>query len=89
MMLETQVEPAISSARFWLNEAILRLPSGMAQRYQEMAKRGQYFTRLAERLNLTPAELDEHLIRNAISDTEHEKLLHRDDQQMDLFQEAA
>ncbi|MFU0436796.1 hypothetical protein ACMZ45_19370, partial [Acinetobacter baumannii] len=55
LMLETQSEPAISSARFWLNEGILRLPSGMTQRYQEMAKRGQYFTRLAERLNLTPA----------------------------------
>ncbi|WP_324777647.1 hypothetical protein [Ralstonia pickettii] len=39
--------------------------------------------------NLTPAELDEHLIEHAINDTEHEKLLHRDDQQMDLFQEAA
>ncbi|ENZ77710.1 MULTISPECIES: adenine nucleotide alpha hydrolase family protein [Ralstonia] len=89
MMLETQAEPAVSSARFWLNEAILRLPAGMAQRYQEMAKRGQYFTRLSERLNLTPAELDEHLIEHAINDTEHEKLLHRDDQQMDLFQEAA
>ncbi|ANJ76482.1 hypothetical protein PQH03_28670 [Ralstonia insidiosa] len=89
LMLETQSEPAISSARFWLNEGILRLPSGMAQRYQEMAKRGQYFTRLAERLNLTPTELDEHLIRNAIGDAEHKMLLSRDDQQRDLFQEAA
>lgn len=67
----------------------MRLPSGMAQRYQEMAKRGQYFTRLAERLNLTPTELDEHLIRNAIGDAEHKMLLSRDDQQRDLFQEAA
>jgi DNA sulfur modification protein DndC len=55
----------MESARFWLNESILRLPRGHSQRYQEMAKRGQYFARLAQRLNLTPAGLDAHLIANA------------------------
>ncbi|MFL9886851.1 hypothetical protein PQR66_27680 [Paraburkholderia agricolaris] len=70
-----QLHPAIESARFWLNEAILRLPHRMSQRYQIMAKRGQYFARLAERLNVTPAELDRHLILNAISDGAHNALL--------------
>ncbi|WP_176000338.1 hypothetical protein [Burkholderia vietnamiensis] len=93
-MLESQVYPAMYSARFWLNEGILKLPAGMAQRYQEMAKRGQYFARLAERLNVTPRELDEHLIRNAISDKEHDALLNDEkndiwDPQMNLFGEAA
>lgn len=93
-MLESQVYPAMYSARFWLNEGILKLPAGMAQRYQEMAKRGQYFARLAERLNLTPRELDDHLIRNAISDKEHDALLNDEkndiwDLQMNLFGEAA
>lgn len=93
-MLESQGYPAMHSARFWLNEGILKLPAGMAQRYQEMAKRGQYFARLAERLNLTPRELDEHLIRNAISDRDHSALLNDGrndiwDPQMSLFGEAA
>ncbi|GAB6852681.1 phosphoadenosine phosphosulfate reductase family protein [Paraburkholderia kururiensis] len=57
---------AIDSARFWLNEAFVTLPRGQSQRYQEMAKRGQYFARLAERLNFTPAEFDRYLIEQAV-----------------------
>lgn len=56
----------------------------MSQRYQTMAKRGQYFARLADRLNVTPAELDQHLIDNAISDDAHTAIL-----QTDLFSMAA
>jgi hypothetical protein len=88
-MLDTQHRDAIESARFWLNEGIVKLPTGMAQRYQDMAKRGQYFSRLAQRLNLTPAELDAHLVSNAISDTEHDALLGHDEVQLSLFAEAA
>jgi DNA sulfur modification protein DndC len=85
--MQAQQHHAIDSARFWLNETVLRLPTGMSQRYQEMAVRGQYFARLAERLNLTPAELDAHLVSNAISDAEHVELVAAP--QMDLFSLAA
>jgi len=88
-MLDAQHRDAIDSAHFWLNEGIVKLPTGMAQRYQDMAKRGQYFTRLAQRLNLTPAELDAHLVSGAISDTEHDAMLGHDRQQLSLFAEAA
>ncbi|MGP8431965.1 hypothetical protein ACT2FY_00210 [Paraburkholderia fungorum] len=81
-----QGHPAIESARFWLNEAILTLPAGSAQRYQDMAVRGQYFARLAERLNLSPTELDRYLIDNALSDTEAHVI---DAAQLDLFALAA
>ncbi|RZF26645.1 hypothetical protein EVC45_26875 [Paraburkholderia sp. UYCP14C] len=74
-----QAHAGIESARFWLNETILTLPTGKSQRYQEMAVRGQYFARLAERLNLTPAEMDQYLISNAVKEV----------QQLDLFSMAA
>ncbi|MGF6658596.1 DNA sulfur modification protein DndC [Paraburkholderia atlantica] len=74
-----QAHAGIESARFWLNETILTLPTGKSQRYQEMAVRGQYFARLAERLNLTPAEIDQYLISNAVKEV----------QQLDLFSMAA
>ena len=77
-MLETQHRDAIESARFWLNEGIVKLPTGMAQRYQDMAKRGQYFSRLAQRLNLTPRELDAHLVAHSISDSEHRARIYRE-----------
>lgn len=89
MPIETQGYHAIESARFWLNEGIIKLPAGMAGRYQHMAKRAQYFAHLAAKLNLTPEELDRHLEANSISDHEHAKLLGEagldDIPQMDLF----
>ncbi|WP_250518849.1 phosphoadenosine phosphosulfate reductase family protein [Caballeronia sp. ATUFL_M1_KS5A] len=88
-MLDTQHRDAIDSAHFWLNEGIVKLPTGMAQRYQDMAKRGQYFSRLAQRLNLTPPELDAHLIENAIGDEAHQALFGCDTTQLSLFAEAA
>ncbi|WP_167306671.1 hypothetical protein [Paraburkholderia steynii] len=48
--------------------------------------RGQYFARLAERLNLTPSELDRYLIDNAISDAASRSI---EGDQMDLFALAA
>jgi predicted nucleic acid-binding protein len=87
-MLRTQHHDALDSARFWLNEGIVKLPVGMAQRYQEMAKRGQYFSRLAQRLNLTPDELDLHLISNSLSDSEHAALINPASRQFDLFAAA-
>ncbi|MFP3637736.1 phosphoadenosine phosphosulfate reductase family protein [Paraburkholderia sp. SIMBA_054] len=90
-MLRSQQFPGMDSARFWLNQRILTLPADQSQRYQEMAKRGQYFAHLAEKLNCTPRELDEHLIRNAISDKEHASKLETPyvEIQFDLFAEAA
>lgn len=88
-MLKTQNHDAMDSARFWLNEGFVRLPVGMAQRYQEMAKRGQYFSRLAQRLNLTPDELDTHLIKNGVSDAAHTAMIKPVSPQFDLFAAAA
>lgn len=89
MPIKTQAHPAIESARFWLNEGIVKLPQGMAARYQEMAKRGQYFAHLAERLNLTPQEMDEYLMANSITDAQHSLLLGESEpdeiQQFELF----
>jgi len=76
MFLDVQYYPPMESARFWLNEEMLKLPAGMAQRYQTIAERGQYFANLAEKLNVTPAELDQHLINHSISEAEHNALLH-------------
>jgi DNA sulfur modification protein DndC len=65
-----QSHVAMELARFWLDEAILRLPRHMPRRYHKVT-RGQYCGRFAERLNVTPAELDRYLVRNAISDDAH------------------
>jgi DNA sulfur modification protein DndC len=75
MYTQVMHHDAIESTRFWLNEGILKLAKGTAGTYQEMAVRGQYFANLAYKLNLTPKELDEYLIKNSISNAEHEKLL--------------
>lgn len=75
MMIASRQHPAIESARFWLDQAIVRLPVGMAGRYQHIAKRGQYFARLAERANLTPSELDQHLVSHSVTDAEHGAML--------------
>jgi len=75
MAIEAGGHHAMESARFWLNEEVVKLPSGMAARYQHMAKRGQYFCHLMQRLNITPAQLDDHLLRCSISEEDHNKLL--------------
>jgi len=84
---------AIEGARFLLNEELLTLPAGMAARYQTMAERGQYFAHLASRLNLSPREMDAHLMAHSITDSEHESLLAAQasavvPDQSDLFAEA-
>jgi DNA sulfur modification protein DndC len=75
LAIESQTYSAIESTRFWLNQEIVKLPRGMASRYQYMAKRGQYFAHLSERLNITPSEMDEYLQANSIGDSDHEVLL--------------
>lgn len=90
---QSQSFEAIESARFWLNEEIVLLPKGMIAKYQHIAKRGQYFSHLAQRLNLTPAELNEYLATRSISEAEHTTLLgfnaadDTDDSQADMFEE--
>ncbi|WP_196786415.1 hypothetical protein [Burkholderia diffusa] len=85
--VKAQQHSGMDSARFWLNEGILRLPDGMAGRYQEVAKRGPYFARLAERHNLTPTEHDRFLVDRAISNTEHLTMLNL--APVDLFSQVA
>ena len=65
----------IEGSRFLLTQEIVKLPKGMAARYQLMARRGQYFERVAMRLNLTPVEFDAYLLANSISEAEHNALL--------------
>jgi DNA sulfur modification protein DndC len=84
MSIECNNLPASQSASFWLNEEIVRIPAGQAHRYQEIALRNRYFANLADRLNLTPAEMKDYLVRNSISNAEHEALL-PPDAQFDMF----
>lgn len=84
MSIECNRIPASESASFWLNEQIVSLPAGNANRYQEIALRNRYFANLAERLDLSPDEMNRYLVQHSISNAEHEKLL-PPDPQSDLF----
>lgn len=75
MFIDARSYPAIDGARLWLNEGIIALPKGQAGRYQYMAKRNQYFVNLASKLNLAPDDLNKYLVKNSITNLEHEKLL--------------
>jgi DNA sulfur modification protein DndC len=75
MYQQAQMMDSLESARFWLNEGILKLPEGMSAKYQNMALRGQYFKHLAQKLNCTPAELDRYLMQKGISDAQHNLLV--------------
>lgn len=74
-IIRARLHSAIDSARFWLNEGIVTLPQGLIAKYQEMAKRGQYFSRFIDVENLTPAQVDAHLMANSISEKEHASLV--------------
>jgi len=84
MSVECNNMPASSSAAFWLNEEIVSLPEGHAARYQQISLRNRYFANLAQRFDLSPAEMNRHLIKNSITNAEHEKLL-PPDPQSDMF----
>lgn len=76
MMVESRHFTAAESATFWLNEGIVTLAAGHAHRYQEIALRNRYFANLAERFDLaTPAEMNAYLMKNSITNVEHEKQL--------------
>lgn len=94
-IMNAQANHAIEGSRFLLNEGILRLPRNQAGKYQTMAVRGQYFNHLMQKLNCTPAELDEYLKAHAITDAQHEVLLNDTKNnslpgwsEEDLFEEA-
>lgn len=84
MSIECNHLPASESAAFWLNEEIVRLPAGQAPRYQEIALRNRYIANLTQRLNLSSGELKSYLVKNSISNAEHESLL-PPDLQLDMF----
>lgn len=90
MAIEAGHHGPMESARFWLNEEVIKLPAGMAGRYQHMAKRGQYFAHLAERLNIAAPAMDSYLLQQSITDQQHEALLALHAQaakrQFDLFE---
>ena len=86
MFQEVQLLSGIHGSQFWINEGILTMATGKAGIYQNMAVRGQYFAHLADKLNVSPKELDEHLKRNTISNAEHDLLLATSDMPLfDLF----
>lgn len=74
-IIRARLHSAIESARFWLNEGIVTLPQGLLAKYQEMAKRSQYFSRFIDVADLTCAELDAHLMANSITDKDHTALV--------------
>lgn len=85
MAIDCNHMPASESAAFWLNEGIIRLPAGHAHRYQEIALRNRYVANLAERFDLaTPAEIEAYVMKNSITNAEHQRLL-PPDPQADLF----
>jgi len=75
MFIDARSYPAIEGARWWLNQGIVKLPKGQAARYQEIAKRNQFFFNLAAKLDLAPDELNSYLVKNSITNAAHEKLL--------------
>ncbi|CAN7632335.1 hypothetical protein [Massilia sp. LjRoot122] len=75
MFMDARSYSAIDGARLWLNEGIIKLPKGQAARYQNMAKRNQYFVNLAAKLNLSPNELNSYLVKHSITNADHERLL--------------
>ena len=84
MSIECNRLPASDSASFWLNLGIISLPAGSAYRYQEIALRNRYFANLAERFDLSPAEMNRYLVQNSISNAEH-TTLRPPDPQLDIF----
>lgn len=87
MAIECRNLPASESAAFWLNQGIIKLPTGQAHRYQEIALRNRYVANLAARFDLAPDELNAYFMENSISNAEHQKLL-PPDPQSDLFANA-
>jgi DNA sulfur modification protein DndC len=75
MVIESRNFTAIEGARFLLNEGIVKLPKGQAQRYQEIAQRNVFLCNLMARLNLSPAEMERHLVTHSITNAEHTRLL--------------
>jgi DNA sulfur modification protein DndC len=75
MFIDVRDFPAIEGARWWLNQGMVKLPKGQAARYQEIAKRNQYFFNLAVKLDLAPDDLNSYLVKNSITNSAHEKLL--------------
>lgn len=75
MFVDARSYSAIEGARWWLNQGIVKLPKGQAARYQEIAKRNQYFFNLAAKLDLAPDELNSYLMKHSITNAAHEKLL--------------
>lgn len=84
MSIECNLMPASTSAAFWLNEGIVSLPVGHAQRYQEIALRNRYFANLSLRLDLSPDDLKEYVMKNSITNAEHSALLPKNPQ-LDMF----
>lgn len=84
MSVECNLLPASMSAAFWLNEGIVSLPVGHAQRYQEIALRNRYFANLSLRLDLSPDDLKEYVMKNSITNAEHSALLPKNPQ-LDMF----
>ena len=80
MSIECNLMPATTSAAFWLNEGIVSLPVGHAQRYQEIALRNRYFANLSLQLDLSPDELKKYVMKNSITNAEHSELLPKNPQ---------
>lgn len=75
---------------YMLDRGLVKIAKGQISKYDFMARRAQYYTRMKESLNV--ASLNSHMLDNSISDSEHKALLDSirvkpvvDDNQHDLF----
>jgi 3'-phosphoadenosine 5'-phosphosulfate sulfotransferase (PAPS reductase)/FAD synthetase len=75
MYNEAQFHSGLDSARFWLNEGLVKLPEGHAHKYQTIAKRNEYFRNLFIQTNMTQQEFEASLIKNSITDKEHQAII--------------
>lgn len=66
-------ESATTSAKFYLNQGLIKLGRGKAADYDEMARRAQYWHLLD--IELAGEDLIEHALKHSISDQEHEQRL--------------
>jgi 3'-phosphoadenosine 5'-phosphosulfate sulfotransferase (PAPS reductase)/FAD synthetase len=94
LFFDTLNMDAKSSLIYLLDRGLVKLGAGMASKYDFVARRAHYYTRLKDELNV--ADLEPVLYERSISDAEHSRLIEvaiakqeeQNHQQPDFFQVA-
>lgn len=58
---------------YLIDRGLIRFGKGHIAKYDQMAKRGQYYNRLKEHLNIS--DLKTHMLENSISDSDHNDIV--------------